>query len=102
MAYNLRKAVPVSGASQTINFDHSNGSSEVIIFVTSNTSIINLPNPTGWDNRLLIKKMSASGTITVQPPAGVTIDGQANYNLASQYKYVELLYDGSGNLGRYW
>ena len=96
MAYPLRKVVPVAGASQTITFDHDNGS-EVVILVSANTSTINLPNPTGFGSRVLVKKMSSTGTITIQPPGGVTIDGQANFSLASQYKFVELLSDGNGN-----
>jgi hypothetical protein len=58
---------------------------------------LNLPNPTGFGPRVLVKKMSSSGTVTVQPPAGVTIDGQWNFSLAAQYKFVELLSDGSGS-----
>jgi len=96
MAYHLRKLVPVSGASQTITFDHDNGS-EVVVLVTANTATVALPNATGWGSRVVVKKLSASGTVTVQPPAGVTIDGAANFSLAAQWKFVELLADGNGN-----
>jgi len=90
MAYHLRKVVPVAGASQTITFDHDNGS-EVILFVSANTSVINLPGATGFGSRILVKKLSASGTTTIQPAGGQSIDGAANYSLANQNRYVELL-----------
>ena len=97
MAYPQREVVPVAGASQTINFDHDSGASEVVVIVTASTATVNLPNATGWGSRVVIKKLSSTGTVTVQPPAGVTIDGAANFSLAAQWKFCELLADGNCN-----
>ena len=77
MASPGRKVVPVSDASQTIDFGHDNGS-EVIVFVTANTATVNLPNPSGFQSRIFVQKQSATGTVTVQPPTSVTIDCRRN------------------------
>jgi|SRR6516165_8940001 hypothetical protein len=95
MAYNLRKVLSVATSSQTLTFDHDNGS-EVIVFVTNaGATTINLPNSTGFASRVLIKRMNGAGGVTVQPASG-TIDGSASISLSAAYKFIEVVADGSG------
>jgi|SRR6516165_8799886 hypothetical protein len=97
MASPLRKTLPIAASSFTVNYDHDN-SSEVILLVTQTGAVtVNLPGPVGFQARILVKKMSASGTVTIQGPGSILIDLAANYSLAAQYKFVELLSDLAGN-----
>lgn len=69
------------------------------VTVVSSTSAVtvNLPdpatNPVG--SRRIVKKTGASGTVTVQSMGAGQIDGAASYSMSVQYKYVDVVSDGT-------
>jgi hypothetical protein len=91
--YNGRKTHQIGVSSFDVTFDRDNRD-QVVFFVTESDAVINLPHPCGFQAQILVKKMSNSGTVTVQAPEGITIDGNSNYTLSEQFKFVELLSAG--------
>ena len=69
----------------------------VAVDCSGGVKIITLPTAVDREGRVyIIKKVDSSGNaVTVTPSGGQTIDGAANYSLASQYKYVSLISNGA-------
>ena len=64
---------------------------------TSGAITINLPTAASIAGTVyIIKKSDASANaVTVDPSASQTVDGSTTYSLGSQYKYVQVMSDGS-------
>lgn len=69
--------------------------SDYLINATSGTFTVTLPTAVGCDGKHYIIKNSGSGNITVATTSSQTIDGSTTYSLATQYKYVHVVSDGT-------
>lgn len=57
---------------------------------------ITLPPAGSWVGRVItVKQISATGTVTVDGDGSETIDGSADFPLATQYDSVTVISDGS-------
>lgn len=66
-----------------------------VVNVTATGQTITLPTASGITGRQYTIKLTASGSCTVDGNGSETIDGATTYSLASQYKYVTIVSDGS-------
>jgi phage gp45-like len=69
--------------------------SDFVIEASSGTFQINLISAVGITGQVFIIKNSNSGTITIDGNGAETIDGAATYTLSAQYKYVQIMSNGS-------
>jgi hypothetical protein len=68
---------------------------DAIVKVTATGTTQTLPTAVGCTGRRYILKLTASGSCTIATTSGQTIDGASTYSLSAQYKYVEVVSDGS-------
>lgn len=69
-------------------------------FVVATAAItLNLPALTASDDgfTLYIKRVTSAGIVTINPGAGVTIDGSATWPLTSNYESVKLVWRGASD-----
>lgn len=66
-----------------------------VVNVTATGQTITLPTAASITGRQYTIKLTASGSATVATTSSQTIDGSTTYSLASQYKYVTVVSDGS-------
>jgi len=57
-----------------------------VVIVTATTATVNLPDPTSVPvgSRRIVKKTSATGTVTVQSMGAGQVDNAASFSLAAQ------------------
>ena len=68
-----------------------------LVDASSSNIIINLPPATtGFDKKIIIKKIdSSANTVTIDPDGAETIDGQSSYDLILQYDSITVTSDGT-------
>jgi len=91
----LERVITVSSANATIPDTSTIGS--VLVTTGNSDRTITLPTvSTSAGRRILIKKVdSGTGKVIVDTPSSETIDGDAQYNIYTQYGTVTLVCDGS-------
>ncbi len=87
-------ALNLEAANLTGNFTANNATCVFFCNTASANITITLPNPSGLTGRIyIIKKTSASNTLTITASAG-TIEGAASVALAANYSYRMLICNG--------
>jgi hypothetical protein len=78
-----------TATSLTLDANHST------LEVTATGQTITLPTASGIAGRVYTIKLTASGSCTINTTSSQTIDASTTYSLASQYKYVTVMSNGS-------
>jgi hypothetical protein len=95
----LSRLVHEFSADKTASFSLGTGDEQVIpVDATSGAITVTLPpaNTSGRGRAFIIKKIdNSANAVTIDGDTSDTIDGAANYSLATQWKYVKVVSDGT-------
>ncbi|UVT30985.1 hypothetical protein SEA_PARVUSTARDA_4 [Gordonia phage ParvusTarda] len=83
-------AMRLGAAVRTATFTLSTSAQPINICNAAGAITCNLFATTTAGYRFVIKRVNATGDVTILPPSGGNIDGQASFVLDAQYKWVEL------------
>ena len=83
--------LPITSQSAT----YSIRTSDYVVNFTSGTVTATLPTSVGATGKIYIIKNSGTGVVTINTTSSQTIDGSTTYSLSSQYKYVQVMSNGS-------
>ena len=91
-----------SGGTTTIGSNLSSNQSIYLLSPTSGTVTIALPylggSSTNYDSQLIIiKKLTSTGTVSINPAGPTTVDGSTSMSATAQYSFIQLLQDGPSN-----
>ena len=88
-----------SGGTTTINSSNISDSSVLLISADAGANVkITLPTTgtgTGKAKLFIIKKLSSTGTITIDPGGSTTIDGATSISATAQWSFCQIIHSGN-------
>lgn len=93
LPYGFNPGGSMNYSTNAINATYDIAETDFLVVFTANTFTATLPTAVGIEGRTYILKNTGAGSITIDTDGG-TIDGNATYPLASQYKYVQVISNG--------